>query len=337
MVETRKVQVTGGSTYTVSIPKDWATENGVEAGSTVEFYPEGDSLFLTPRTDEEGTRGTLDVEDLTGEELTRAVMSMYVSGFDVIELASARITNDQRRTIRDVVSGLVGLEVLEETRDRVAIRDLLDSSELSVHNAVTRMRLISLSMLEDAVAALTEGDLDMARDVIGRDDDVDRLYMVVSRIFRSTLRTPKAAEELGLDRETCFDYHTSARQLERAADHATKIAHLTLETYEDDDGSVDAAVVESVDQLRADAAGVVEDAMDALFADDPAEATRLANDARGQVRGVDQRAREIDELLRELDPARAQLLGLVVDSVSRTADYGGNIAETALQKASPSP
>lgn len=48
MVETRKVQVTGGSTFTVSIPKEWATANDVSAGSTVEFYPEGDSLFLAP-------------------------------------------------------------------------------------------------------------------------------------------------------------------------------------------------------------------------------------------------------------------------------------------------
>ena len=337
MVETRKVQVTGGSTYTVSIPKGWATDNGVEAGSTVEFYPEGDSLFLTPRTEEERTEGTLQIEDLSGEELTRAVMSMYVSGFDVIALESSRITNDQRRTIRDAVGSLVGLEVLEETRDRVVIRDLLDSSELSVHNAVTRMRLISLSMLEDAVSALAEADEDMARDVIGRDDDVDRLYMVVSRIFRSTLRTPKAAEELGLDRETCFDYHASARQLERTADHATKIAHLTLETYADDGATVSDEVLTAIEELRAEAAGVVETAMDALFADDSAEATRLANDARGRVREVDQRAREIDALLGELDPARAQLLGLIVDSVSRAADYGGNIAETALQKATPSP
>ena len=337
MVETRKVQVTGGSTYTVSIPKDWATDNGVEAGSTVEFYPEGDSLFLTPKTEEERTEGTLDVEDLAGEELTRAVMSMYVSGFDIISLESARITNDQRRTIRDAVQGLVGLEVLEETRDRVVIRDLLDSSELSVHNAVTRMRLIALSMLEDAVAALADGDVDMARDVIGRDDDVDRLYMVVSRIFRSTLRTPKAAEELGLTREQCFDYHASARQLERTADHATKIAHLTLETYDNGGEPIPESVIDAVEELRGEAEDVVDTAMDALFADDSTEATRLANEARSRVRDVDQRAREIDELLRELDPARAQLLGLIVDSVSRAADYGGNIAETALQKATPSP
>ncbi len=337
MVETRKVQVTGGSTFTVSVPKDWATENGVEAGSVVEFYPEGDSLFLTPQTDEERTEGTLDIDDLAGEQLRRAVMTMYVSGFDIISLQSSRITNDQRRTIRDAVQGLVGLEVLEETRDRVVIRDLLDSSELSIHNAVTRMRLIAVSMLEDAIAALADGDDDMARGVISRDDDVDRLYMVVARIFRATLRTPKAAEELGVPREVCFDYHSSARQLERVADHATKIAHLTLELYEDGGDPVAEEVMDAIDKVRREATGVIDDAMDALFTEDSAEATHLANDARQRVDEIDERARRIDELLRERDPARAQLLGLVVDSVSRSADYGGNIAETALQKAAPTP
>jgi len=353
MVETRKVQVTGGSTYTVSIPKEWATDNGVSAGTEVEFYPEGDSLFLTPVSEEGRTEGTLDIGELEGDQLTRAVMTMYVSGFDIIALEAPRITNDQRRTIRDSVQSLVGLEVLEETRDRVVIRDLLDSSELSIHNAVTRMRLIAVSMLEDAVDALTTGDEDMALDVIQRDDDVDRLYMVVSRIFRATLRTPKAAEDIGLSREVCFDYHSSARQLERVADHATKIAHLTLELLGSEEADAVGGEVpapengvdevlpaefnEALQALDEDAREVVDRAMEALFADDSAEATELANEARGAVLGVDQRAREIDELLRELDPARAQLLGLIVDSVSRSADYGGNIAETALQKAAPTP
>jgi len=333
MVETRKVQVTGGSTYTVSIPKDWATDNGVSAGSEVAFYPEGDSLFLTPRTGDERTEGTLDIGELAGDELIRAVMTMYVSGFDIIALESARITTDQRRTIRQATQSLVGLEVLEETRDKVVIRDLLDSSELSINNAVTRMRLIALSMLEDAVTALIDLDEDLARDVIQRDDDVDRLWMVVSRIFRATLRSPRAAEELGVSREVCFDYQSAARQLERIADHATKIAHLSLnfdEPLPDD-------VTEALGGLHADAANVIDVAMDALFLDGSDEATREANEARESVQGIDSHARSIDELLRELDPTRAQLLGLVVYSLSRSADYGGNIAETALQKAAPTP
>ena len=325
-METRKVQVTGGSTYTVSIPKSWATENDVGAGSEVEFYPDGDSLFLTPRTETERTRGTLDVTDLTGQALTRAVTTMYVSGFDVIELEGGAITTEQHATIREAVQSLVGLEVLEETRDRVVIRDLLDSSELSIHNAVTRMRLISLSMLDDAITALSELDHDLARDVIGRDDDLDRLWLVVSRIFRATLRTPKAAEELGLPREECFDYHSSARQLERVGDHATKIAHLTLNI----DEPLPADVNDAIDDLHEDAVEVIDTAMDALLAEDNDEAARLANEARTGVRAI-------DELLRGLDPTRAQLLGLVVDSVLRSADYGGNVAETALQKAAPTP
>ncbi len=332
-METRKVQVTGGSTYTVSIPKSWATENDVGAGSEVEFYPDGDSLVLIPRTDDERTRGTIDISQLRGQELTRAVTTMYVSGFDVIELEASEITAEQRSTIREAVQSLVGLEVLEETRSRVVIRDLLDSSELSIHNAVTRMRLISLSMLEDAITALAELDHDLARDVIGRDDDLDRLWLVVSRIFRATLRTPKAAEELGLPREECFDYHSSARQLERVGDHATKIAHLTLNI----DEPLPADVIDAIHELHEDAVEVIDAGMDALFEDDSDVASRKANAARAGVREIDERVRAIDELLRDLDPARAQLLGLVVDSVLRSADYGGNIAETALQKAAPTP
>ncbi len=332
-METRKVQVTGGSTYTVSIPKGWATENDVGAGTEVEFYPDGDSLFLTPRSDEDRTRGTLDITDLRGQDLTRAVTTMYVSGFDVIELNGSEIAAEQRSTIREVVQSLVGLEVLEETRDRVVIRDLLDSSELSIHNAVTRMRLISLSMLADSITALSELDHDLARDVIGRDDDLDRLWLVVSRIFRATLRTPKAVEELGLPREECFDYHSSARQLERVGDHATKIAHLTLKFEE----PLPEAVIAAIEDLHEDAVEVIDSAMDALFEEDTEAASRQANVARAGVRAIDERVRAIDELLRDLDPARAQLLGLVVDSVLRSADYGGNIAETALQKAAPTP
>ncbi|PSQ45435.1 histidine kinase [Halobacteriales archaeon SW_6_65_15] len=331
-METRKVQVTGGSTFTVSIPKDWATENDVEAGDRLAFYPQEDSLVVSPGDTDEKSEGTIDITDLHGESLTRTVMTMYVSGFDVMVLESNRIDAEQRQAIRSATQSLVGLEVIEETGDHVVIQDLLDSSELSVHNAVTRMRLIALSMLEDAVTAICENDDSLAEDVIERDDDVDRLWFMVSRIFRATLRTPKAAEELGIPREICFDYHSSARQLERIADHAAKMAQHAREL-----GEIPPAVAEPLAELHHDADGVVNTAMDALLMDETDRAMDLANEAREQVREIDQHTRRVDDRIRDLDAQQAQLLGLVVDSLSRTADYGGNIAETALQKAAPRP
>jgi phosphate uptake regulator len=332
-METRKVQVTGGSTYTVSLPKDWATNNDVEAGSVVEFHSEDDLLLLSPRREEERAEGTLDITGLEDEhELTRAVMTMYVSGFDVIQLETGRITAAQRRIIRDATQGLVGLEVIEETSERVVLRDLLDSSELSVHNAITRMRLVSLTMLEDAVEALVTDDDDLAQDVMERDDDVDRLWYMISRVFRTVLRNPTAATEIGFPRDTVFDFQSSARQLERIADHATKIAELALEVGEVPDNAADPLYA-----LLEEASDVPETAMDALLADDADEAVDLATKARAQIDDVDAKAREVDKEIREFDPQTAQALGLVVDSLSRTADYGGNIAENALQKAAPDP
>ena len=332
-METRKVQVTGGSTYTVSLPKDWATANDVSSGSSVEFHSEEDLLLLTPQTEEERTRGTLDISDLTDEnELTRAVMTMYVSGFDVISLETDQMTAEQRRTIRDATQGLVGLEVIEEMPDNMVLQDLLDSSELSIENAVTRMRLVALTMLEDAVEALVTDDDQLADDVMERDDDVDRLWYMVSRVFRTVLRNPTAANEIGFARETCFDYQSSARQLERIADHATKIAELALEV-----GEIPDSAVEPLRRLHEEAATVPDTAMNALLAEDSEEAVELASEARQHIGTVDEMVRNVDEEIHEYNPQVAQILGLVVDSLSRTADYGTNIAESALQKSAPRP
>jgi phosphate uptake regulator len=331
-METRKVQVTGGSTYTVSIPKSWANENGIEAGSKVEFHPEGDSMLLSPESASDTIEGTFDITGLEGANLTRTVFTLYVSGFDVISLETPRINADQRRVIRDATQGLVGLEVIEETGDRVVLQDLLDSSELSIHNAVTRIRLVALTMLEDALTALVENDDELANDVIERDDDVDRLWFMVARVFRSALRNPSAAADIGVPRETCFDFHSSARQLERIADHAAKIARLSLDLEEIPD-----EVADALWDLHADSTEIVDVAMDALFEDDGTEATELANDARERVRDIDEHNRHVSDLIRDLDAQQSQLLRLVVDSLSRCADYGGNVAETAMQKAAPRP
>lgn len=331
-METRKVQLTGGSTYTVSLPKEWARQNGVEAGSTLSFLQDGHNLLVTTDSVEGRSTGELDVSDLDGEQLTRSVMTMYVSGFDVIELTADGITPEQRQAIRTATQNLIGVEVLEETTDRVIIQDLLDSSELSVMNAVERMHLIADSMLGDALLALTEDDDSMAQDVISRDDEVDRLWLVVSRIFRGTLRSPVDAASLGITREDCFDFHSAARQLERIADHATKISNLALKL-----DTVPEPVCEALADLHEAVTAVIDGSVDALLESDRERSTRLANESRSRVIDIDEHAREIDQLLRQLDPHEAQSLGLIVDSLSRSADYGGNIAETALQKAAPRP
>ena len=47
--EIRKIQITGGSTYIISLPKSWAKEAGLSAGSRVALSCQPDmSLLITP-------------------------------------------------------------------------------------------------------------------------------------------------------------------------------------------------------------------------------------------------------------------------------------------------
>jgi phosphate uptake regulator len=331
-MEVRKVQITGGSTFTVSLPKEWATDLGIEAGTELAFFREADSLIATPNEHAKETAATVDVSDLEETELVSRVITLYVNGFPEIVLEAGEITPAQRRAVRSVTTGLVGFEVSTETDGRIVLRDFLDSAELSIHNTVMQMRLIALSMLGDAIEALIEGDASLARDVIGRDDDVDRLWYVTSRMFRAALRDPRAAAQIDVDRQTCFDYRSCARQIERIADHTVKIGHHVGELERLPEG-----IDEPFRALEAEATAIVEDAMDAFLVDDDERATELASATLTRAEGVEAHARAIDDHLREIDPVDAQHLGLVVDSLIRISDYGANVAETALQKAAPSP
>jgi phosphate uptake regulator len=49
--EQRKLQVTGGSTFILSLPKDWATKNELKRGSSMVVREEEDgSLSIAPAT-----------------------------------------------------------------------------------------------------------------------------------------------------------------------------------------------------------------------------------------------------------------------------------------------
>jgi len=44
------------------LPKDWATDNDVSAGSVVEFHSEEDVLLLSPQREEDREEGTLSID-----------------------------------------------------------------------------------------------------------------------------------------------------------------------------------------------------------------------------------------------------------------------------------
>ncbi|WP_436900854.1 PhoU domain-containing protein [Halovenus halobia] len=327
LMKERKVQLTGGSTLTVSLPKEWATEADVEAGDTLRLFPDGTRLVIESAHADDDTKETaVAVAGATETEVRRMILAFYTSGFNSVTLTDPTGFDQTRRVITDTTRKLIGLEIVNATETEVTLKNLLNSSTVSVGQSTEQMQQLALAMHEDAVMALLEGDQQAASRVSERDDQVDRLYAMVSRHFQRALENPVNAEELDLGRLELYDYQTTARQFERIADHAVKLAGLGPRFEQ----PLPPDLARQIKNVGDSSRDIATQAAATLLADGETEAAHAALDRRDALL---EDIAEIERTLHEEEIPQSHLIALVLDSLTRTAEYGGNIAETSLNAA----
>lgn len=322
----RKIQLTGGSTYTVSLPKEWAGEHDIEPGCYVNLYSQADQLVMTRNHGgPNGTQHTTTIE--AGNEdpatLALAVASAYVAGCDEIRVSGLH-EREQRRAVTQSIRRFVGLEVMTEDEQSLTARTMLDVGDLSPEQTLAQLERTTLEMHEHAIEAVAEADGTMGRQIARQDDDVDRLFALVSRGFQQSLVDP--AVTMGDGALTPFEYYMAARQLERVADHAEKIATIADRL----DGPPPAEFAEQLAEVGGESRSIVRRALSGLLDgpdSDSSELGAVIADAETLLADV----AALDEQLYDRSLDDGYLLGLVVDSVSRSIQYGVNVAEAGLQ------
>lgn len=327
-MEGRKLQLAGGSTYVISLPKRWVQGRGLKAGDTLFVDTEGDGSISVRSKAVERPAARKKVFEEKGEEarehLLRKLIGAYVSGYGLIEV---RFAGDKgpfvRRVARDFCRLVVGPEVVEESPNALIIQDLSDSSELSSEKCLRRMHLVVRAMLEDAILALKTGRVALAHDVIQRDQDVDRLYWMVAKQYHVANGKPAN----GPDGGSAHGHRLVAKLLERIGDHAERIAS-TFTTVVD--GKVlDAKFVKELEEANASGIKILDQAFRAL----------ITGDIDGANEAIDARAHHqklIDSLSHRAATRKGEellALGTVVDSLGRTASYATDIAEQAINLA----
>jgi len=209
----RKIQLTGGTTLTVSLPKAWARAQGLDAGDHVRLHPRGNRLLVTQSDDDETERTvTVSAHRYDPSRLGRIVTAAYVAGARTIRI-EGRPNRATRELVRSAVAGLVGVEVASETETAVVVRTMLDVEDLSPAQTLAQMESVTLSAHEAAVEAALAGDGESGHRIANQDDTIDRLFGLVAREFHRSL-VDVTGDGAG-DGLTTFDGYTVARQLER--------------------------------------------------------------------------------------------------------------------------
>lgn len=329
-MEGRKLQLTGGSTYVVSLPKRWVVASGLKAGDTVFLETEQNGSVSVRSKPAERPALRRKVFEERDEEhrdhLLRKLIGAYISGFGLIEIRfRPELGPFVRKVARDFSRLVIGPEVIEETRNAVVIQDLSDPAELSPEKCLRRMHMTVRAMLEDAVHALQKDDEALARDVTLRDQDVDRLYWMVAKQYHLAYMSPRGSAE----REVLAGLHNQwliAKLLERIGDHAERIAgaHPVLA-----EKGIDAKLAKEIDAAMASAVAILDKAFHALVAAD-IDAANEAIDARSSHRKL------VDGLSHHVAAKKGEellALAAVVDSLERAAGYATDIAEVAINHA----
>jgi phosphate uptake regulator len=331
--EVRKLQLTGGSTYIVSLPKGWVERMGLMKGSHVSITQIDDmTLSLKPEgvgREEEPRRAIIAVSDeMIPKNVVRRVVSAYLIGYNVILIRNPvkRIDLAQKLAVKDFTrKKLIGTEILSDLPRELTLQVLLSRSELSVTDALRRMSVIAASMHREALSALGSDDSQLAREVVAMDDEVDRFGLYIIRLLKAAAVEPYSIREIGLtSAREGLGYRLITKSVERMADHAVNIAQnslmLTLSGLRDD-------LIGGLESLSDEAVGVFEDSIEALFDWSYASAERVIGKAE-RIRGKETEV--VQRIIKNAASGDVPALRLIVESVMRTAEYGADIAEVVL-------
>ena len=327
-METRKIQQTGGSTYIISIPKQWADKVGIEPGLRVGVQPQPNgTLLICPDTDAKPLRKkTLDITNVFGKPLEREFIATYLAGYDIIEFASAKISSEQKKILRAVCYKLIGPEIIEENATSVLIQDLFSPSDLPIKKAIQRMALIASSMFNDSILSLCNCDTDLAIDIIERDDEVDRLYLVIAKQFKSILCGNSFIDPNQSTIENYHDLRMAATPIERIADHCQRIAQVVIQFQP----KLDSKRVNEIKKLSELASETFKKSIESLYDANVKLANQMIENQSIMNELIVQFSREHFDKTKESSLETLLATRTVIDSIGRITDYAANIAETAI-------
>ena len=328
-MDIRKVQMTGGSSFIVTLPKDWAESVGLKKNDPLRLSPQQDGsiIITTADPDNSSTYITkfIDVDGLTDPDLIfRMLVGAYMSGFSLVEIrSSSRLSN----TVLDVVSKItqmaIGVEIIEEHDDRIILKDLVDPSEMRMGKSVERMKVLVRNMLTDISTALRNDDLSLINDIPSRDNDVDRLGWLITRQTNMFQRDTGLLKRINMDHSEITSSYTLSRIIERIGDHAVMMSENSGNIFKND----------AFAGIRNEASGLC-DAATAIFvrslatmnSNDP----KVASDCINECRALGETAKSMNKHAVGKDYDVALSVNLITGSLRRICEYSMDISELAI-------
>lgn len=328
--QTRRIQISGGSTYTISLPKKWIDELGIKNGDNMTIVKNANrSLTLFPGLDTEkpAKRAVFTISQKDSEEsIRRKVIALYLTGYKTIQVTSkgVKILPEHSRLIKELVrKSMIGTEIVESDSESITIQILTRLPELTFDVALKRMYLMTANMHKEAIEALKKFDIEYAEEVVRMDDEVDRFSLYMMRTLIMAIQNASMLYDVGLKQPSdCLNYRTVISRIERIADHAALIAK-RIKFLKD---PLDSKILKDIETLSADALSCFENSILALTKNDHVLAEKVA----ANIADLVEKEKELTYGMRESKSSTA--VKFILEDIRRTAEYSSDIVEVVINE-----
>jgi phosphate uptake regulator len=332
-METRKVQRLGPSTLAMTLPAEWAHEHDVEKGDEVSLRTGGKgTLTVLPESaSTEDTEATINAENLDADALERAIVAQYVLGRRIIHIEQPEnaLESEHINAVYQAETQLMGLGVIEETPERIAIRCSVDPEDFTLDNLLERLENTGSTMRGEAVKALAHGNPDLAQRALNRERQANKIFVLLLRLIFTAYQNPNLARAVGLDSGfPLIGYRSVAKNLELTADNAEDIANIVLDT----DGhtlDIDSATMRRIREYTDQVDEITATAVQAVVERDYDRTIEV----RHMFAEISDREREILNDLPEMSNDELLQVREVLVSLQQTAQYAMRNAEIAANLA----
>jgi len=327
-MEIRSVQMTGGSSYIITLPKNWIKSSNIKKNDQIGLLSQSDgTLLITPKIDREQTQKIkeFDSTKITNQDfLLRRLIGAYISGFNSIKITSStRMSPMVKMTVRNFTQTTIGQEIVEETDTYIIVKDLINPSEMPFNRTIKRMHIIVRGMYEDIITSLERNDKKLAEDVLARDNEIDRLHWLVARQHNIILQNVSLAEKMNITIELATTSFLISRIIERIGDHIIRIAKNTISIPNNE---IEKKLKEKIRITSKLAIDIFDKSIISFLRKD----VQLANKNIDSVLELESICKDLNKLTLNQKADITLSLGYVIDSIQRIGEYSGDISESVI-------
>ncbi len=189
MVEFRKLIAFGKSSYVVSLPKKWVERNKLKRGDNIWVDVKKEKLVLSSKLEKENKQDktiTIFIDGKSDKDILRNIISAYINNYKNIILSGKEL-KDKSIVIREILHGLLALEIMEQTSNKMISRDFLDMNTVDIKGVLRKMDNITRSMLIDMKSCFDEKK---AAHISDMDKDINRLSYLLYRAIKYKMNNP---------------------------------------------------------------------------------------------------------------------------------------------------